>query len=254
MTPDDPVPTLIGSVRRALRLLEAAAARPGGAPAKQLAREAGVALPTAYHLLRTLVHEGYVCRERGVYRLSEATQRLGGAGVQQNRRGMIQDALAHCHDVLGAPVYFAVYRDGEIELVAVADSPAHPAIEEWADFRETGHAHALGQCLLSQLGEKARRDHLHRHPVRYVTPYSVRDEESFLRRLAAVDRMQPVLEHQEYALGAVSAAMPLMAGATAMAVGFSLPAHQEDRLLPTLARLEREVGKLLGTLDFSISI
>ncbi|MER5493278.1 helix-turn-helix domain-containing protein [Streptomyces sp. NPDC002490] len=241
-------------MQRALRLLEAAASRPEGAPAKQLAREAGVALPTAYHLLRTLAHEGYVRRERGVYRLAEAAGRLGGAGAQQNRRSMIQDALAHCHDLLGAPVYFGVYRKGEIELVAVADSPAHPAVEEWADFRETGHAHALGQCLLSQLGEKARRDHLHRHPVRYVTPYSVRDEESFLRRLAAVDRMQPVLEHQEYALGTVCAALPLMVGTTAMAIGFSLPAHQEDRLLPMLARLEREVGRLLGTPAFSISI
>jgi DNA-binding IclR family transcriptional regulator len=254
LAPDDPVPTLIGSVQRALRLLEAAASHRGGAPAKQLARESRVALPTAYHLLRTLVHEGYVRRERGVYLLAEAAERLAGAAAQQNRRGRIHDALAHCRDALGVPVYFGVYRVGEIELAAVADSPAHPAIEEWVDFRETGHAHALGQCLLSQLGEKARRDHLHRHPIRYVTPYSVRDEETFLRRLAAVDRMQPVLEHQEYALGTVCAAMPLMAGSTAMAIGFSLPAHQEDRLLPTLARLEREVGKLLGTLGFSISI
>ncbi|WP_406399735.1 IclR family transcriptional regulator [Streptomyces uncialis] len=254
MAPVDPAPTLIGSVQRALRLLEAAAGHPGGAPAKQLAREAEVALPTAYHLLRTLAHEGYVRRDRGVYLLAEAAERLGGAAVQQNRRGMINDALAYCRDILGAPVYLAVYREGEIEIVAVADTPAHPAVEEWADFRETGHAHAIGQCLLSQLGEKARRDHLDRHPIQYVTPYSVRSEDAFLRRLAAVDRMQPVLEHQEYALGTVCAAIPLMAGNTAMAIGFSLPTHQEERLLPTLARLEREVGKLLGTLGFSISI
>ena len=31
-----------------------------GAPAKQLARETGLPLATAYHLLRTLVHDGYL--------------------------------------------------------------------------------------------------------------------------------------------------------------------------------------------------
>ncbi|WP_159045551.1 helix-turn-helix domain-containing protein, partial [Streptomyces puniciscabiei] len=51
--------TLIGSVQRAMRLLETVATHVYGAPAKQLARETGLALPTAYHLLRTLVHEGY---------------------------------------------------------------------------------------------------------------------------------------------------------------------------------------------------
>ncbi|WP_344393643.1 helix-turn-helix domain-containing protein, partial [Streptomyces aureus] len=39
-------PTLIGSVQRAMRLLEAVASHEEGAPAKQLAREAGLALPT----------------------------------------------------------------------------------------------------------------------------------------------------------------------------------------------------------------
>ncbi|KUJ67740.1 hypothetical protein ACZ90_25535 [Streptomyces albus subsp. albus] len=60
---------MIGSVQRALRLLEAVGAHRDGAPAKQLAREAGLPLPTAYHLLRTLTHEGYLRRENGVFLL-----------------------------------------------------------------------------------------------------------------------------------------------------------------------------------------
>ncbi|MFF2849956.1 IclR family transcriptional regulator [Streptomyces sp. NPDC058001] len=237
-----------------MRLLEAAASHPDGAPAKQLAREAGVALPTAYHLLRTLAHEGYVRRERGVFLLAEAARRLGGGAAQQNRRSMINDALAHWRDALGVPVYFAVYREGEIEVVAIADTPTNPAVHEWADFRETGHAHAIGQCLLAQLDAEARRDHLDRHPVGYVTPYSVRDERTLLRRLAAVERTRPVVEHQEYALGTVCAAIPLTAGSTVAAMAVSLPAHQAERLLPAIGQLQVEVGKLLKTLGFSISI
>ncbi len=225
-----------------------------GAPAKQLAREAGLPLPTAYHLLRTLSHERYLRREKGVFVLGDAVGRLALGGAQQERRSQLQDALAHWRDVLGVPVYFAVYREGEIEFVAVADSPYAPAVPEWADFRATGHAHALGQCLLSQLDERDRRDHLDRHPVQDVTPYSVRDRRTLLGRLASMERMQPVVERQQYALGTVCAAIPITAGSGAAAMAISLPLHQEERLLPAIEQLRKGVGGVLSSLAFSISI
>ncbi|MGW2013427.1 hypothetical protein [Streptomyces sp. NPDC001927] len=55
-------PTLIGSVRRALLLLEIVA--------KRVSRTAGLPLDTTYHLLRTLVHDGYPHHERGAPRWS----------------------------------------------------------------------------------------------------------------------------------------------------------------------------------------
>ncbi|MFD4631648.1 IclR family transcriptional regulator [Streptomyces sp. NPDC058284] len=237
-----------------MRLLEAAASHQGGAPAKQLAREAGLALPTAYHLLRTLTHEDYLRREKGVFVLGEAAERLSSSGAEQKRRGAIEESMAHWRDAIGVPVYFAVYREGEIDIVAVADTPGNPAVEEWADFRETGHAHAIGQCLLGQLDNEARLDHLDRYPVQSTTRYSVRDDRTFIRRLDAMERMRPVVERQEYALGTVCAAIPITAGDTAATMAISVPAYQADRLLPAAHRLQREIGKLLGTLAFSISI
>ncbi|MFI0164572.1 IclR family transcriptional regulator [Streptomyces sp. NPDC017095] len=249
-----PAVTLIGSVQRAMRLLETVATHPYGAPAKQLARETGLALPTAYHLLRTLVHEGYLRREKGLFFLGDAAERLARGGAQQKRRSTMADTLAHWRDLLGAPVYYAMYRDGEIEILCVSESRQAPAVEEWADFRETGHAHAVGQCLLSQLDEDARRDHLARYPVRALTPYTVRDNDTLLRRLARMRRMEPVVERQEYAVGTVCAAVPITAGATAATVAISLPTHQADRLLPAARRLHTEIGRHLESLTLAISI
>ncbi|MCM3297449.1 IclR family transcriptional regulator [Streptomyces pseudogriseolus] len=246
--------TLIGSVQRAMRLLETVAAHEQGAPAKQLARETGLALPTAYHLLRTLVHEGYLRRDRGLFYLGEAAERLSSSGAQQKRRSTVADTLARWRDAVGVPVYYAVYRDGEIGLVGIADTPANPAVEEWADFRETAHAHAIGQCLLAQLDDAARRDHLDRYPVRPVTPYTVRDAASLLRRLERARETDLVIERQEYALGTVCAAIPLRVGAMAATVAVSMPVHQADRLLPTVQRLQAEMRCLLGSLALSISI
>ncbi|MEU4061889.1 helix-turn-helix domain-containing protein [Streptomyces wedmorensis] len=247
-------PTLIGSVQRALRLLEAVASHADGAPAKQLARETGLPLPTTYHLLRTLTHEGYLRREKGVFVLGDAAVRLAGGGDVQNRRIKIEDSLARWRDEIGVPVYFALYREGEIELVAVADTPSAPAVEEWADFRETAHAHAIGQCLLSQLDLKSRQDHLDRHPVEAITPYTVRNRSLLLERLGGLGRMEPLVERQEYALGTVCAAIPITAGSAAGAMAISLPLHQEERLLPAVERLRTEIGRLFGSLAFSISI
>ncbi|CAL9307374.1 p-hydroxybenzoate hydroxylase transcriptional activator [Streptomyces sp. enrichment culture] len=237
-----------------MRLLETVAEHEYGAPAKQLARETGLALPTTYHLLRTLVHEGYLRRDKGLFFLGDAAERLSSSGARQKRRSTVVDALAHWRDLLGVPVYYAAYREGEIEVMCVSDTPGNPAVEEWADFRETGHAHAIGQCLLSQLDEDARRDHLDRYPVRPLTPYTVRDNHSLLRRLERVRRMEPVTERQEYALGAVCAAIPLTLGTTAATMAISLPAHQEDRLLPAARQLQSEIGRRLGTLALSISM
>ncbi|MEE1754324.1 IclR family transcriptional regulator [Streptomyces sp. SP18CS02] len=254
MAPHPAAPTLIGSVQRALRLLEAVGSHVDGAPAKQLARETGLPLPTAYHLLRTLTHEGYLRREKGVFVYGEAAERLTHGGTAQNRRSKIEESLAHWRDVIGAPVYFAVYRDGEIELVAVADTPTAPPVDEWDDFRATGHAHAIGQCLLSQLDEQGRRDHLARYPVRPVTPNTVRDDRALLERLSTVGRMEPLIEREEYALGTVCAAIPITVGSTAAAMGISVPLHQQERLVPAVERLRAEVGRLVGSLAFSISI
>ncbi|GGW44016.1 IclR family transcriptional regulator [Streptomyces caelestis] len=241
-------------MQRAMRLLETVAAHEYGAPAKQLARETGLALPTTYHLLRTLVHEGYLRRDKGLFFLGDAAERLSSSGARQKRRSTVVDALAHWRDMLGVPVYYAVYREGEIEVMCVSDTPGNPAVEEWADFRETAHAHAIGQCLLSQLDEEARRDHLERYPVQALTPYTVRDNHSLLRRLERVRRTEPVIERQEYALGAVCAAIPLTLGTTAATMAISLPAHQEDRLLPAARQLQGEIGRLLGSLALSISM
>ncbi|WP_308355510.1 IclR family transcriptional regulator C-terminal domain-containing protein [Streptomyces sp. MUM 16J] len=252
--PEPPATTLIGSVQRAMRLLETVAGHARGAPAKQLARETGLALPTAYHLLRTLVYEGYLRREKGLFFLGDATERLSSNGAQQKRRSAMADTLAQWRDLIGVPMYYATYQDGDIEIVCVSDSPETPAVEEWADFRETGHAHAIGQCLLSQLDEEARRDHLARYPAQAITPYTVRDNNALLRRLARMRRMEPVVERQEYALGTVCAAVPITAGTTVSTVAMSLPTRQADRLLPAAHRLQAEIGRSLSALTLSISI
>ncbi len=56
---------LVGSVQRALRVLETVASNPEGLTPKAVARRLGLALSTTYNLLNTLAAEGYVARLEG---------------------------------------------------------------------------------------------------------------------------------------------------------------------------------------------
>ncbi|WP_209439509.1 helix-turn-helix domain-containing protein [Kitasatospora phosalacinea] len=237
-------PTLITSVQRALRLLEAVGSHAHGATAKQLARSAGLPLGTTYHLLRTLTHEGYLRREDGRFHYGEAAERIGHATERQSDRTDLRGRMEELRDELGAAVYYAVYEDGEVRVVHVASGAGQPAVEEWADFRATAHAHAIGLCLLSQLGTEERLDHLSRYRPCALTPSTSEGVRTVLRRLERVRPTAPVLERQEYALGTVCAAVPITVGSVVATVAVSLPLEQGERLGPVAARLRALVGAM----------
>ncbi|MEY9843200.1 IclR family transcriptional regulator [Streptacidiphilus sp. MAP5-3] len=252
MATEKAAPTLIGSVQRALRLLEAVALQGDGATAKQLARQAGLPLATTYHLLRTLTHEGYLRRVDGEYVLGEAVGSLGRDHQACQGRDAIATALDRLRDELGAATYFATYRDGAIEVVDVSEGPGVPAVEEWADFRVTGNAHAVGQCLLGQLDREGRLDYLSRHRPQSLTRRTVTDSTVLLRRLDARHPARPVLEQQEYLPGVVCAAVPIMVGAALCTIGLSLPVAQAHRLSAAADRLAVRVGAVMDRLSFTI--
>ncbi|MEV7783035.1 helix-turn-helix domain-containing protein [Kitasatospora sp. NPDC088351] len=240
----DRPPTLIASVQRALRLLEAVGGFRQGATAKQLARAAGLPLGTAYHLLRTLTHEGYLRRDDGRFFYGESVDGIGRADDRQSQRHDLRARMERLRGELGAAVYFALYQDGEVRVVDVVAGRGQPAVEPWADFQATAHAHAIGQCLLGQLPEDARRDHLARHPPVGLTPSTLVDEAAVLRRLSALRPTMPVLERQEYALGTVCAAVPITVGSVVATMAVSLPVEQADRLAVVAGQLRRSVGAM----------
>lgn len=238
-------PTLIVSVQRALNLLEAIAAHPGGAPAKQLARQAGLPLATAYHLLRTLVHEGYVTRlDDGVYVLSD---RLDTLRDQGGALGRIRPPLAELRDRLNAAAYLALYQDGEIKIVDIADGPRAPRVQIWVGFHESAHATALGKCVLAQLDPATRRDYLARHPLLDLTPHTITHEGELERRLdapLAVDR-------EEYALGTGCAAVPLI-GPLIGTVAVSCDSARLPGIAAAAATLEATAARIVRALTFTI--
>ncbi|RJL30768.1 IclR family transcriptional regulator [Bailinhaonella thermotolerans] len=238
-------PTLISSVRRALRLLEAAASHDNGAPAKQLAREAGLSLSTAYHLLRTLLHDGYLRRTpEGRYVLGDRVEALRETGRMHSLVRRVHPVLVALRDELQVAAYLALYLDGEIRVVDIADGPRTPRVDLWVGCEDSGHATALGKCVLRQLDPDGRRDYLSRHELHALTPNTVTRVDELLRRLDEPCGL--TVELEEYAVGTACAAVPVGdgAGPGALAVSFrpsELPRVREsaDRLRAAAERVSR---------------
>ncbi|MEW2352486.1 IclR family transcriptional regulator [Spirillospora sp. NPDC029432] len=247
-------PTLIASVQRALRLMEAVAAHPGGAPAKQLAREAALPLATTYHLLRTLAHEGYAMRlSDGLWVLGDRVESLHGPTRTQQVLARVRPTLIALRDELGAAAYFGMQIDGEIQIVDVADGPRAPRVDLWVGFSDAAHATAVGKCVLGQLSEERRRDYLARHPLVDLTPHTITDPARLLGLLREPGDVS--IDREEYAIGTGCAAVPVgdATGTVVGALAVSVPPRRLPKVEASVHRMRATAARIQRTLSLTMA-
>nr|WP_281377584.1 IclR family transcriptional regulator [Saccharopolyspora hordei] len=214
---------MITSVQRALRLLEAVSEESGGTTAKNLSRRTGIALPTTYHLLRTLVHEGYLEKlDDGAFILGDQVAELHTAARGQGLRSRVRSVMVDLRDALNAAVYLAHYREGEVVVTDIVDSPRTPRVDTWADFRETAHATAIGKCLLSGLSRDERLDHFDRYPPADLTPRTI----TRIHDLIDGPDHPVVTDSEEYSLGTACMAAPVSGAGVPTTLAISFPARK----------------------------
>lgn len=222
-------PTLIGSVQRALHLLDAVGASERPATAKGLARRLDLALPTTYHLLRTLVYEGYLRKLDDGYVLGERFESLQQGNRLQVVLRRARPILQALRDRLNGAAYLSLYQDGEITLLDVVDGPATPRADLWVGIHESGHATAFGKCILAGMDSVSRGDYLARHPLADLTPHTITDARVLERRLTAPRECFD--DREEYRLGTACLAAAIRAPGLLGAIAVSVPA----RRLPSMA-------------------
>ena len=246
-------PTLITSVQRAFRLLEAVSAHENGAPAKQLARETGLPLATAYHLLRTLVHDGYVRKlGDGGFVLGDRLQTLQTMSRGQALLSRVRPTLAALRDEFATAAYLTFYEDGEIRVAEIVDSARAPRVDLWVGFEDAGHATALGKSVLRELDDEARKDYLSRHHLADLTPRTITSRPELLRRLDSSPVAPAVTDLEEYTLGTVCVAVPVYSGDTLGSLGVSMPADRLSRLSAIRARLLPTADRVTRSLSLTI--
>lgn len=180
-------PTLIGSVQKALRLLEAVASSSTIVPAKKLARLTDLPLPTTYHLLRTLEFEGYLCKVDGGYLLGTAAV-ARTRPARQELLARVRPVLRSLSEELGGATYLAAFEEGEIRLVAIAEESEAQRVDLWVGVHESAHATAFGKAILAGMDPAQRDDYLSRHDLYDLTPHTITSKADLARSLPAASR------------------------------------------------------------------
>jgi DNA-binding IclR family transcriptional regulator len=205
-------PDLVQSVTRAMRLMEIIGAEPG-LTVKQMARRLDMNAATAYHLIRTLVYEGYLLRDDlGNYtmgpavsdRFRDLARALRGPDsvVHAMRRAVAETGYSH---------FLARFVGGRVAVTAVVEGPHSPWLEELVPgFDDGAHATALGKALLATLEPHRRERYLKESGMRRYTDATITDPTAFELDLAAGRKRGMQIEIGQYRPGVACGAVPVI--------------------------------------------
>jgi DNA-binding IclR family transcriptional regulator len=192
---------LIQSVSRALRILEEVGDSPEGLNTKQIAHQCEIALPTTYHLVRTLSYEGYLIRRsNGLYGLGmEIASRFRDLVASMQRPPQVHDVLRQLAEVTGHTAYFAQMVDGHVVLTDLVEGPHSPHLEDLVvGWDEGAHATALGKALLSTIPVTKRKALLEEQGLRPFTSNTITDEDQLHFEISVSARTGVFTEEEQY--------------------------------------------------------
>jgi DNA-binding IclR family transcriptional regulator len=221
--------TMIRSAVRVSRILAQVSEQPGGSSAKEIAAALDASLPTAYHLLGTLVAEGLLAKDgQRRYRLGPA---VGGMADAYARQFAPPDYLVQPLHRLAAATsetaYLATWRLGRVAVLASVEGRNAVRVSGLRlGFAEAAHARASGKALLAFAPEAARRAYLLANPLVAVTPRTIVDPQKFELELERIRLRGYAFDEEEFREGVACAAAPLLDNGHAVAV-FSISAPTE---------------------------
>lgn len=224
--PHDPGRPRIQSVARALAILVDVAREDDGLTVRDIARRQGLRLPTTYHLVHTLISEGFLTRADGRrLRLGRHAATLGMAfdwqSVPMLTLGPVMRRLA---ETTGETAYVAAWHDGGPELLGTA-AGRHAITVSSLALGRTGdaHARASGKLLMAHLPEATWRAYIERHPPERRTPRTLTALDDLAREFETIRGQGYATDIEEYQLGVCCLAAPLDGGRSPFAIALSAP-------------------------------
>jgi IclR family transcriptional regulator, acetate operon repressor len=242
--------TRIRSVARASQLLLWVASRPHGATAKEIASDQGLALPTTYHLLNTLVDEGLLAKDaQRRYILGSSTAILAEAYLRG--KSVPESLLAGLRELARMTeetAYLADWGDHDIRVLAsVEGSHLVRVAEVGSGPYYHGHARANGKVLLAYATPEMRQVYLRSHPLVRLTNNTICDPEQLEQELKRIRQRGHAYDQEEFAVGVSCVAAPLLQnGHLIAALGLSVPT---DRFKKRRADLTTAVLDVVASLQ-----
>jgi DNA-binding IclR family transcriptional regulator len=184
---------------------------PDGATATQIARELGLATPTVFHLVNTLVDEGLLLKFDRRYHLGPKLGVIADAFLRQNAPPPhLLGSLRRLAEQTKETVYITTWRYGDVMVLASIEG-SHPlkAASPHAGYYGHAHARAAGKCLLAGIGEAALDAYIATHPLTPLTAKTITTESELRLALDGVRERGYAVDDEEFSPGIACLAMPL---------------------------------------------
>jgi IclR family transcriptional regulator, acetate operon repressor len=234
----------VQSAARALSILSAVAASPHGLTARELAEVVGLKIATTYHLVHTLVGQGFLVSA------GERRFRLGfrvGTLVDGFERQVVPaDLVPFAHALAsstGETAYVSVRR--QMELATVSSVPGANAVSVRRSPLgpiDNAHARASGKLLLALAPPEILEQYLASHPMSPCTPRTTVSRSAFDAELESIRRQGYAVDHEEYLPGVSCLSVPV-AQEPLVALSLSAPTNRFEesfnRYLETAVQIAR---------------
>lgn len=227
LEPSAAPPTLIQSLQRGMCLIAAVTER-GPLTARALSETTGIALPTTYHLLRTLVHERYLGRASGGrYALGDQLTSVTQLERRARSLRLVREQMSELVQEARVSVGIGVVHGTDIVMSQFVAHPCTPRFECWPGMTIPGHATAIGKSILARMDCGRRADYFAANPLDELTSQTVtatwRLEKDFTDST-------PTHSEQEFCYGISCAAVALDAGGAVAALGAAYAFTRGHRL------------------------
>ncbi|GAB3216562.1 IclR family transcriptional regulator [Mycolicibacterium hippocampi] len=220
-------PTLIQSLQRGMRLVEAVT-QWGPLTARELSNRTGIVLPTTYHLVRTLVHEGYLRRlADGRYSLGYQMTSVNQLEFRARSLRLIREGIAALAAEVRVSVSIGELCAGDIVVTQFVAHHSTPRFECWRGMTIPGHATALGKDILRRMSTPQRATYVEKHPFEAHTTHTITTAARLEHDMADNEVAR---SDQEFAYGISCIAVPLTGGQRLMALGAAFPSSRTQRV------------------------
>ena len=209
---DDVDRSAVKSLRKALNVLNVIAGADRPLTVAEVAINAGIARPTAYRFVQTLVAAGYIAQDPIDGRLSVGFAVLPLASSLLDRNRMRIEALPHLHSLAketGERANLGIlYRD-RVLYIAGVEKPALPTIYSRFGKSAPAHCSSLGKAILAYLPEADVRALLERAPLTSHTPNTITARPAFTKEITETRTRGYAIDRAEHVLSSNCVAAPI---------------------------------------------
>ncbi len=251
----DKQPTIIGSVTKALTILQLLA-REGALGLTEISTRLGLNFSTAHHLISTLRQQHFVEQESSSkrYRLGVACFELGhAASTQLDLRAHVTPYLERLATTLGETANVAVLDDGAVIYVAQVAPTRMMKTFVAMGARVPAHCSGVGKALLAHLPEAEIDAIVDRHGLARFTAMTLTTAHELKAELARIREQGYAVDNQEREDGVVCVAAPVYNYTDQVIAAISISGPRErmsnkdwDRLVATLKVTAAELSQSLG--------